>query len=195
MNVGGIEDLPQLMQLPAHCHLDQIELLQKQIKEIERALHPLLVPDPVVQRLLRIPGIGKANAFTIRLEVDDIDRFPSDRKFFSYCRLVPGADNSGDRVRNKRSREGNRYLKMIFGTASVRAIQYYPEIRTWYQRKKRKKHDAVARNLVAKELARIVYHVWAKDEDFNGQFKGVVLERVKQEQWPLLRTPNSLTER
>ena len=155
---------------------------------------PHLVPDTIVQRLLRIPGIGKAGAFTIRLEVDTIDRFADERSFFSYCRLVPGANNSGDRVKHKRSREGNRYLKMTFGNAAVRAVQYYPEIRSWYLRKKRRKGERIAKALVAKEIARIVFYVWKKDEDFNGRFKGSVLERVKQEQWPLLRSPDSLTD-
>lgn len=191
MNVEQVDDLPELMQLPARCHQEQIVLLQQQIKQLERSLQAHLVPDEEVQRLLRIPGIGKINAFTIRLEVDDIARFESDRQFFSYCRLVPGADNSGERSRHKRSREGNRYLKMVFATASLRAIQYYPEIRSWYQRKKRKKADALARNLVAKELARIVYQVWKKGEAFNGRFKGEPLSRVKEETWPLLRSPES----
>ena len=151
MNVRDVADLPELMQLQARCHLDQADLLQQQIKGLEKALHPHLVPDADVQRLLRIPGIGKVCAFTLTLEIDDIDRFASDREFFSYCRLVPGADNSGERVRHKRSREGNRYLKLAFSHAAVRAIQYYPEIRDWYRRKKRKKPDPVARALVAKE--------------------------------------------
>ena len=126
-----------------------------------------------------------------------IDRFADERSFFSYCRLVPGANNSGDRVKHKRSREGNRYLKMTFGNAAVRAVQYYPEIRSWYLRKKRRKGERIAKALVAKEIARIVFYVWKKDEDFNGRFKGSVLERVKQEWWhvwPLLRSPNSLTD-
>jgi transposase len=195
MNVRQVDELPELMQLQAQCHLDQIELIQTQVKALERSLHPHLVPDKIVQRLLRIPGIGKACAFTIRLEVDRIDRFADERAFFSYCRLVPGANNSGDRVKHKRSREGNRYLKMTFGNASVRAVQYYPEVRSWYLKKKRRKGERIAKSLVAKELARIVYHVWQKDEDFNGRFKGQVLGRVKQEQWPLLRSPNSLTDR
>ena len=144
-------------------------------------------------RLLRIPGIGKAVAFSIRLEVDDVSRFASDRAFFSYCRLVPGADNSGDRVRHKRSRDGNRYLKLAFSHAAVRAIQYYPEVRAWYGSKKRKKPEAVARALVAKEIARIVYHVLRKQEDFNGRFKGKALSRTKKEQWPLLASPASRT--
>ena len=37
-----------------------------QIKRLEQARHPHLVPDEDVQRLLRVPGIGKAVAFTIR---------------------------------------------------------------------------------------------------------------------------------
>jgi transposase len=168
MNVRDVADLPELVQFQARCHLDQVDLLQAQIEELEKALHPYLVPDEDVQRLLRIPGIGKVCAFTLKLEIDDIARFPSDRAFFSYCRLVPGAGNSGERVRHKRSREGNRYLKLAFSHGAVRAIQYYPEVREWYRRKKRKKPDPVARALVAKELARIVYHVLRKQEDFNG---------------------------
>ena len=97
-----------LGRLQAQCHLDQAEMPYRQIKDLEKALHPYLVPDDDVQRLLRVPGIGKAYAFSIRLEADDVSRFPTERAFFSYCRVVPGADNSGERVRHKRSRDGNR---------------------------------------------------------------------------------------
>ena len=138
--------------------------------------------------------MGKAVAFTIRLEVDDADRFASDRAFFSYCRLVPGADNSGARRRPKRSPEGNRYLKLAFSHAGVRAIQYYAEIRAWYRKKKRKKPEPVARALVSKEIARIAYHVLKRREDFNGRFKGAVLSRTGQEQWPLLPSPAGITD-
>ena len=192
-NVQDVADLDTLGRLQAECHLEQSELLHAQIKRLEQSLHPHLVPDADVQRLLRIPGIGKAVAFTIRLEVDDVSRFETERKFFSYCRVVPGADNSGGRVRHKPSRDGNRYLKLAFSHAAIRAAQYYPEVKDWYRAKKRKKPDAVARALVAKELARIVYHVLRKQEDFNGRFKGRVLSRSKKELWPLLPSPTRLT--
>lgn len=192
-NAHDLADLDAFGRLQAEAHIEQAELLHAQIKRLEKSLHPHLVPDADVQRLLRVPGIGKAVAFSIRLEVDDIARFPTERDFFSYCRVVPGADNSGERVRHKRSRDGNRYLKMAFSHAAVRAVQYYPEIRAWYGSKKRRKPEAVARALVAKEIARIVYHVLRKQEDFNGRFKGTVLSRVKKEQWPLLPSPACLT--
>jgi len=192
-NVRDVSDLDALGRLQAEAHIEQAELLHAQVKRLEKSLRSHLVPDDDVQRLFRIPGIGQAVAFSIRLEVDDVSRFESDRAFFSYCRLVPGADNSGDRVRHKRSRDGNRYLKLAFSHAAVRAMQYYPEVRDWYKTKRRRKPEAVARALVAKEVARIVYHVLRKQEDFNGQFKGRPLSRTKKEQWPLLASPAGIT--
>ena len=64
-------------------------------------------------------------------------------------------------------------------------------MKAWYGSKKRKKPEAVARALVAKEVARIAYHVLRKEEDFNGQFKGKALSRTKKELWPLLASPVS----
>ena len=52
------------------------------------SLHPYLIPNADIQRLLWVPGIGKVNAFTIYTEIDGINRFLSAKQFFSYCRLV-----------------------------------------------------------------------------------------------------------
>ena len=56
---------------------EQLSLLSQQILDLEKSLHPELVPHPDIQRLLMIPGIGKILAFTIYLEVDGIERFSS----------------------------------------------------------------------------------------------------------------------
>ena len=113
-NARDVAELDAFGRLQAQAHIEQAELLHAQVERLESALVPHLVPDADspprycgVQRLLRIPGVGKACAFSIRLEVDDVSRLASDRAFFSYCRVVPGADSSGDRVRNERSRDGN----------------------------------------------------------------------------------------
>ena len=150
----------------------------------------MLIPTPDVQRLLWVTGIGRIVAFTIWLEVDGIQRFPSARDFVSYCRLVPGAGNSGGKTRHKRTKDGNRYLKLAFSHAAVRAIQYVPEIRAFYHALARRKPKAVARAVVAKALARIVYYVLTKQEAFNGTFKGKPLSRTKTPKWPRLASPD-----
>ena len=90
---------------------------------IEQQLQPELIPNPDIQRLLWIPGVGKIVAFTLHLEIDSIERFPTVRPFFSYCRVVPGADNSAGKRRHGRRKDGNRYLKLALSHASVRAVQ------------------------------------------------------------------------
>jgi transposase len=187
-HVGQLTD--PLYQPQARCYAAQIDLLENQVHTVERARYPYLLPNPEVQRLFWIPGLGKVNAFTVYTEIDGIARFPSEGKFFSYCRLVPGARNSAGQSRHRSgSKAGNRYLKLAFSHAQIRAVQYYPEIRAFFRAKARKKPLRIARTLVALELARIVYHLLATGEEFNGRFKGRPLGRRKQAQGPRRASP------
>jgi transposase len=171
---------------------DQVRLLHKQINQLEKSLHPRLIPNEDIQRLLWIPGIGKVLAFSIYLEVDGIDRFADVNKFYSYCRLVPGADNSNRKQRHKSAnKDGNRYLKIAFMEAGIKARQYYKEIRQYYQSKACKKHKNIARNLVSLELARITYYVLKNKTGFNNRFKGRILSKQKITQWPRLASPGA----
>jgi transposase len=181
-NVTRVEALPPLVQLRVDLLAQQRTLLTAQIKQIERELAPRLVPTPDAQRLLYIPGIGAIVAFTLLLEIDTIARFPTVKDFVSYCRLVPAAKNSAGKQRQQRSKDGNRY-------AAIRAIQYCPEIQRFYRSLARRKPPAVARALVAKELARAGYFVLSRQEPFNGTFKGQPLSRTKTPKWPRLVNP------
>jgi len=191
-NLDTVANLPPLYHVQATVHAAQIALLQDHIRQLERLVRPALLETPAIQRLLWIPGIGRLAAFTIYLEVDGIARFPTVRHFWSYCRLVPGAANTAGKARHRSgNKDGNRYLKLAFSHATVRAIQYFPEIRTWYQRWKRRKPLQVARTLVAKELAKSVYVVLKDQVDFNQQFKGTPLTRRKQARWPRRASPSA----
>lgn len=188
--MARVEDLPPLYQVQAACQTALITVLTKQIHTLEVSVQPALIESTAVQRLLWIPGIGRLMAFTIYLEVDDIQRFPTIKQFWSYYRLVPGAADSADRHRHRRSKDGNRYLKLAFSHAAVRAVQYFPEVRQWYHRWKRKKPLRVARALVAKESAKSVYRVLTDGVDFNQHFKGTPLTRQKKVQWPRRANPS-----
>lgn len=192
-NVTNSPDLDELYQLQYQQCDQNIQLLTAQIKKIERITQELIIDDPDLRRLLWIPGLGKINAFSIFLEVEDIDRFPSERHFFSYARLVCGASNSGGKTKHnkKAGKSGNRYLKIAFNQAAVLAIRSYPVIRDYYNRKTRKKNKYIARTLVAKELARIVYYVWKNRTEYDFKFKGIKLEKPKEQWWPRPTSPVS----
>ena len=173
-----------------YSQLDELEaILNEQILDLEKQLYPDLIPNEDVQRLLWIPGIGKLNAFNIILEIDDINRFKDVKNFYSYCRLTPSARNSAGKSIQRSSKDGNKYLKIVFSDAAVHAIQYYPVIRRYNNSLMRKKNKQVAKTIIAKEIAKIVYYVLKKKQSFNHLFKGIELEHRKSLQWPRVVSP------
>ena len=195
-NVSVVSALPPLPRASALLHLEQDAMLQDHAHRIELALRPTLVRTDAVRLLLTIPGIGLITAYTIYLEVDGIERFPDFRHFASYARLVGGSDNSGGKVRNTRSRSGNSYLKHVFTHAAVRAAQYYPEFRAWYEHTARRKGKPLARSLMAKEIGRIAFAVLSRGEPFNWQFKGrpVMQPKVKAGRLPTVGSRHQTPE-
>ncbi len=159
-------------------------LLNDQILDLEKQFYPFLIPDDDIQRLLWIPGIGKMNAFTILLEVDDINRFPDVKNFFSYCRLTPSARNSAKKSKQRSSKDGNKYLKIAFCDAAIQAVQYYPVIRKYHNSLMKKKNKRISKTIIAKKIAAIVYHVLNNKTVFNNKFRGQELQHLKSLQWP-----------
>ena len=190
-NINDPKNLDEYYLLQYNQFQNQASLLTDQMMILEKSLYPKLIPNQDVQRLLWIPGIGKMNAFTIVLEVGDINRFASESNFFSYCRLVPAARNSGGKIKQRSTpKDGNKYLKIVFSDSAVHAVHFYPVIRKFYNAKLRKKNKNIAKTIVAKEIARIVYHTLKNKSDFNNKFKGTELQHRKALQWPRVTCPN-----
>jgi hypothetical protein len=140
----------------------------------------LLVPQGIVLRLAHAKYLKAISYTKVKTNV---------RHFHSYCRLVPGSHDSGGKTRHERSRDGNRYLKMAFHHAAIRAIQYFPEVKAEFQRWQRRKGKPIARALIAKKLATIVYAMLSKGEPFNKQFHGRPVTTTKRCTWPRLANP------
>jgi transposase len=62
-------------------------------------------------------------------------------------------------------------------------------VRAVHRRWRRRKGKLIARALVAKELATIVYAILSKEERFNGYFKGTKLAQLKPHVWPRRANP------
>lgn len=184
------EGLPEEYKLQLKFLDQQIELLNVQIKELEKNLQKILIPNEDVQRLLVLPAFGIITAFSVYLEIDGIDRFEGVKNFLSYSRVVPGSKDSNKTRKNKSgNKEGNVYLKIAFTDAAVHAVRYYPEIREFYNKMKRRTNPAIARTLVAKELAKITYYILKEKTEYKG-FKGKPISRQKSQVWPRLKSPH-----
>jgi transposase len=160
--------------------LVEIDALGQRCKHIDRELARLNEHDPVVQRLLQIPGVGRLTATALRASVVDIQRFPSGRHFASWLGLTSREYSSGERRRLGRiSKQGDPYLRtlLIHGARAVllaaRSAQRrgtpLDRLRTWaLDLNERRGHNKAAVAL-ANKLARIVWATWRYERDFSSQ--------------------------
>jgi len=137
-----------------------IRFLKTRIAEIEKAVKTHIQLTPQFRYLLTTPGIGEILGLTIMLEVGDIRRFPKVGNYSSYCRCVKSERFSNSKKKGEGNRKnGNKYLAWAYVEAANFAIRHYPEIQSFYQRKKVKTNGIVAIKALSNKLARASYYI------------------------------------
>ncbi|WP_211754721.1 transposase, partial [Nocardioides gansuensis] len=84
--------------------------------------------------LLNLPGIGPTGAARLLVEVGDITRFPNKAHFASWNGTAPIDASSGDQVRHRLSRAGNRQLNRVLHTMARVQLRNPSEGRAYYER-------------------------------------------------------------
>jgi hypothetical protein len=120
-------------------------------------------PGAVQSHLMELRGIGPAGAARILADVGDVARFPDRNHFASWTGTAPLDASSGEQIRHRLSRAGNRRLNHVLYIAALAQIRYPGEGPTYNRRKlseaktkkeslrclKRRLSDAVYRQLLA----------------------------------------------
>lgn len=185
------QQLPPVAWVEAELLLEQIRLSQNQIGSLEEAIEEQMRFTKDVERLKVLPGFGVVCAWTVVAEIGDISRFPSAKQFVSYCRLVPGSKDSGGKHRHRsKNKDGNRYLRIVFNQAAIIAYRDYPVVKEFYKKVRRRSGKHVARTVVGKELAKIVWHMLTKNQEYKG-FKGRMTRITTQNYWPQPISPGA----
>lgn len=171
-------EIPQLLHSSLLDLLTEIDSLEQRCHDIDGQLARLNAEDPVVERLLQIPGVGPLTATALRASVVDVQRFPSARHFASWLGLTSREHSSGERRRLGRiSKQGDAYLRtlLIHGARAVllaarsaqRRGKPLDQLRTWaLELHERRGHNKTAVAL-ANKLARIVWATWRYERDFS----------------------------
>lgn len=149
--------------------LRELELLGEQIKSLETSILQDNQQDLATQRLQTIPGLGDVLAAVIAAEVDGMERFASADKFVAYAGLVPSTYASGGKVSHGRMLVFcNRWLKWAFiegAWVAVGCSAYFGDFYHRQQARGKKSHTAIT--IVARRMARIVWHLLRENRDFT----------------------------
>jgi transposase len=113
--------------------------------------------------LLEIPGVGPAGAARILADVGDVARFADRNRFASWTGTAPLDASSGEQIRHRLSRAGNRRMNHVVHVAAIVQLRHNTEGRAYFLRKvadgktrmealrclKRRLSDVIYRRLVA----------------------------------------------
>jgi len=114
--------------------------------------------------LLDLHGIGPSGAARLLVEVGDITRFPDRNHFASWTGTAPIDASSGDHVRHRLSRRGNRQINRVLHIMATVQLRNRTEGRAYFDRKKAGgKSSNEAMRCLRRRLSDAVYRVMVDD--------------------------------
>ena len=114
--------------------------------------------------LMDLDGIGPSNAARLLVEVGDITRFPTKAHFASWTGTAPIDASSGDQVRHRLSRKGNRQINHVLHIMATVQLRRQTEGRAYFDRKKTSgKTSMEAMRCLKRRLSDIVYRQMLTD--------------------------------
>lgn len=169
----GDERLPALARLALKPVIRQLDRLQADINELERAIVKHCKSDEASRRLMAVPGIGPISASALVASVGDATIFKSGRHFAAWLGLTPRQNASGLKDRKGRiSRMGNPYLRTLLvlgATAMMHQARRTkaPALAFVTRLLAKKKSVRLVTVALANKMARIVWVLMARGECYR----------------------------
>jgi transposase len=139
-----------------------LERVYKRSKEADKELKRLVAATGTT--LMDLHGIGPSGAARLLVEVSDITRFPDRDHFASWNGTAPIDASSGDHVRHRLSRAGNRQINRVLHIMATVQLRNPTEGRAYYDRRKAEgKTSMEAMRALKRRLSNIVFKTMLDD--------------------------------
>ena len=168
------EQLPQMVRDSLREQVARIKATSDDMQAIEKRLALQLKADPQMQRIAQIPGVGLLTATAAIATMGEASAFKSGREFCAWLGLVPKQTGTGSKVRLAGiSKRGDTYVRtlLIHGARSV--LAHAKEPGAWLEQIKQRRPANVVIVAQAAKMARTIWAVTAKQQDFQRGFQSV----------------------
>lgn len=141
------------------AHKEAIEGITKSIKKIEAQIKKIIEENEELKinydLLITVPGIGHLTAVYLIGCTHNFASKISGKQLACYAGVVPFTESSGISIkgRNRVNNMANKDLKKLLHLCALTAIQYYPEFKDYYNRKKAEgKHSMSVLNAIRNKI-------------------------------------------
>jgi transposase len=146
--------------------LAELHRLDAQLKAMKAELKAAV--EQLGSHLMDIHGVGPAGAARILADVGDVARFPDRAHFASWTGTAPIDASSGEHIRHRLSRAGNRRLNHVLHIATIVQLRRDTDGRAYFERKRGEgKTSMEAMRCVKRRLSDVVYRQLVADAENN----------------------------
>lgn len=149
----------EAQQLMEKTHKAALDGLKKSIVMLQTAIKQIIEEDSSIKAnydlLLTVPGIGHLTAVYLICCTNNFVCKVTGKQLACYAGVVPFEHTSGISIkgRNRVHQMANKGLKKSLHLCALSAIKYYPEFRSYYERKKKEgKHSMSIINAIRNKL-------------------------------------------
>ena len=148
--------------------LEQIDLLEKQISDIEEIIASQFIQFNT--KLATIPGIGTTLGAVILSEIGDINRFEQPKQLIAFAGMDPSVKQSGNFVgtESHMSKRGSPFLRRAIWLAGVVAVSHDPLFKYLFQQKMNSgKSYSQAMGYICHKLINTIFAILKSGEEYR----------------------------
>ena len=161
--------------------LRQLDFHGNELALVDRELAVERFTDPVVARLMTIPGVDAIAAISIVAAVGDFTRFADADKLVAYVGLNPKVRQSGNSapVHGRISKTGRAHARALLVEAAWAAAKAPGPLHAFFVRIRARRGHQVAAVATARKMAVLVWHLLTKEADYLWARQALVAQKVR----------------
>lgn len=162
-------------------YIRQLGHLKTEIELAEEKLRAIAKKNKRAKLLLSITGINYYSALTILAEIGDINRFPTEKKLYSYAGLVPLRRQSGNtKIQGHITKKGSSILRWILVADAHANINHHQgKLYRFYLRVSKRRGKKIAIVAVARKLLGIIYHMLKNGTEYEEHNEDLTYQKRK----------------
>jgi transposase len=149
-------------------HLAQIDLIEGSLTDVEADIARVATADPVIRRLMTLPGVDMTVASGVAAAIGDIRRFADPTKLVGYLGLNPSVRQSGEgpAYHGRITKQGRGQARGMLVEAAWAAARSPGPLRAFFQRIAARRGKPIAAVATARKLAMIIWHMLTAEADY-----------------------------
>jgi len=175
-------ELPMEEQESLDSSMRQIEFLDTEVSEVERAIALDALAWPELRRLMSVPGVNVICAASFLAAIGPIQRFKNPRKLVGYLGLDPKVRQSGPGpgTSGRISKQGSSSARWALVEASWSAVAQPGPMRAFYQRIRSRRGHQVAVVAAARKLVCLFWCLLSREEDYAYQQPSLTKKKLRR---------------